>query len=509
MKMTPDAASSSANPPSRRALLAGAVGGIGAWAASALARANPVAAAAGDPIRMGRTNKASGTNTTLQTTSTGPAYRVNQNGTGVAIRGQSAGGNGAYLAAANANKFGVFARNTSATGGAGGAIRAVGGVNIGLYATSSNTAAVVASASNAPAVSASTNVDNAVQGVSSSGVGVAGISTTGTGVSGSGPTGVYGATDSNANGTKAVVGVAFAGSGTTHGVFGESGSTSGSGVTGFNSQTTGTTYGVLGQSNSQSGRGVYGFAAATTGTNFGVYAESASNAGRGLNAKATSTSGATYGAYAESASTGGRGVYGYASAASGTTRGVLGESNSATGAGVYGQNFAGGYGVYSAGHAAVVGNFDVTGTKNFKVDHPLDPANRYLLHHCTEGAEALTLYSGTVRLDARGAATVMLPAWFDGLNTHVRYQLTAVGTSMPGLYVAAKVSKNRFRIAGGAPRGEVSWQLTARRQGVDGPIEIEKPAEERGTYVNPTLYGEPETASLHAKLVARITEAAA
>ena len=465
--MTAHEPSPAVQPRSRRAILAGALTGIGAWAASTLTRGNPVAAASGDPIRMGQTNSAGGTNTTVQTNTTGPAYKVVQNGTGVALRGESTGGNAAFLLAKNKSKFGLFARNSSSSGGSGGAIRAVGGQNIGVLATATNVAAIVGDANAAPGVSGSSDSDT----------GVLGTSISGTGVVGSGPTGVYGNSDSSANQTKGVAGVVFAGTGSTWGVYGESGSTSGIGVNGFTGQGTGTTIGVYGQSNSNAGRGVYGYVPSASGT--------------------------TYGARGEAVSTTGRGVYGYASAASGANRGVLGESNSATGAGVYGQNFAGGYGVYSAGHSAVVGNLDVSGTKNFKVDHPLDPANRYLLHHCTEGAEALTLYSGTVKLGARGAARVSLPAWFDGLNTDVRYQLTAVGASMPGLYVSAKVSGNRFSIAGGVRGGEVSWQLTARRRGVDGPIEIDKPADERGTYVNPKLYGRRESASLLRKLAAR------
>jgi hypothetical protein len=52
---------------SRRALLAGALGGLGAWAASAIGRAAPVEAAAGDPIRMGQLNRAGGTSTDTPT----------------------------------------------------------------------------------------------------------------------------------------------------------------------------------------------------------------------------------------------------------------------------------------------------------------------------------------------------------------------------------------------------------------------------------------------------------
>ncbi|MGH2355354.1 MAG: hypothetical protein ACRDJN_27405, partial [Chloroflexota bacterium] len=91
------------------------------------------------------------------------------------------------------------------------------------------------------------------------------------------------------------------------------------------------------------------------------------------------------------------------------------------------------------------------------------------------------------------------PAWFSGLNGEVRYQLTPIGAAMPGLHVAAAVASNRFRIGRGVPGGEVSWQLTARWLGVDAPVELDKPTHERGTYVNPELYGQPAEKSLRAR----------
>jgi hypothetical protein len=42
---------------SRRVLLAGALGGLATWAASTASRVDPAAAAAGDPMRIGRTNR--------------------------------------------------------------------------------------------------------------------------------------------------------------------------------------------------------------------------------------------------------------------------------------------------------------------------------------------------------------------------------------------------------------------------------------------------------------------
>ena len=77
------------SPRSRRALLAGAIGGLGVWAASAIGRAAPAEAAAGDPIRMGRLNLASSTATTLQTKTSRAALLVNQLGVGAAVKGVS------------------------------------------------------------------------------------------------------------------------------------------------------------------------------------------------------------------------------------------------------------------------------------------------------------------------------------------------------------------------------------------------------------------------------------
>ena len=111
-------------PRSRRALLAGALGGLGVWAASAIGRAAPAEAAAGDPIRMGRLNKASSTATTLQTKTSAPAFLVNQIGAGVAVRGVAtsgraiqglAGSGGTGVWASSPDHYGVHARSDHGT----------------------------------------------------------------------------------------------------------------------------------------------------------------------------------------------------------------------------------------------------------------------------------------------------------------------------------------------------------------------------------------------------------
>jgi hypothetical protein len=144
------------------------------------------------------------------------------------------------------------------------------------------------------------------------------------------------------------------------------------------------------------------------------------------------------------------------------------------------------------------GDVDVTGTltaavKHFRIDDPIDPANKYLVHAAVESSEMKNIYDGTVVLDAQGAATVTLPAWFEAENGEFRYQLTAIGAPSPGLYISRRIAGNRFSIAGGASGVEVSWQVTGVRRDPFArahPFAVEpaKPSAERGTYLHPELY---------------------
>ena len=148
------------------------------------------------------------------------------------------------------------------------------------------------------------------------------------------------------------------------------------------------------------------------------------------------------------------------------------------------------------GNVEVSGNLHVSGTKSFKIDHPLDPANKYLYHAALESSEVLNLYTGNAVLDADGGATVQFPDWFETLNRDFRYQLTAIGAPAPNLHVAQEIQNHSFTIAGGAPGMKVSWQVTGVRQDAwerTNPmvVEVAKPAGERGYYINPELFGAP------------------
>jgi hypothetical protein len=151
----------------------------------------------------------------------------------------------------------------------------------------------------------------------------------------------------------------------------------------------------------------------------------------------------------------------------------------------------------STGAVSITGTLSATGTKNFRIDHPLDPANKYLTHAAIESSEVLNLYSGNAILDDSGAAVVQLPDWFEAINKDFRYQLTPIGAPGRDLYVAEEISGGHFKIAGGTPGGKVSWQVTGVRNDAwettyPMVVEADKGAD-RGHYLTPELYGQPAT----------------
>jgi len=169
--------------------------------------------------------------------------------------------------------------------------------------------------------------------------------------------------------------------------------------------------------------------------------------------------------------------------------GLTGWSTSNGFTGITGGNGAGGVGVFSVGELAA------TGTKSFRIDHPLDPENKYLTHFCAEGPEPLNVYRGNVTLDAAGQAWVTLPDYFAEINRDPSYQLTPIGEAAP-VFVKQKIAGNRFLVAGGKAGMEVSWRVEAVRNDrfvkrYGAAVESAKPADKIGTYLQPELYGQP------------------
>jgi hypothetical protein len=136
----------------------------------------------------------------------------------------------------------------------------------------------------------------------------------------------------------------------------------------------------------------------------------------------------------------------------------------------------------------------------FRIDHPLDPENKYLQHAAVESADMLTVYSGNVVTNSRGRATVKLPAWFEALNRDPRYQLTPIGT-LCNVGIAAEIANSRFTIQSDKPKVKVSWQVTAIRndayaQAHRTRVEVRKGPKERGRYLHPEVHGAPPSRRL-------------
>lgn len=147
-----------------------------------------------------------------------------------------------------------------------------------------------------------------------------------------------------------------------------------------------------------------------------------------------------------------------------------------------------------------VGNIDVTGqifssAKDIRIDHPLDPANKYLVHSSVESSEMMNIYTGNITTDSQGNATVQLPEWFESLNTDFRYQLTVIGQFAQAI-VSQEIENHRFVVKTSAPNVKVSWQVTGIRQDAYAKahtlvVEQEKEVRMRGFYIHPELYGAP------------------
>jgi hypothetical protein len=187
---------------------------------------------------------------------------------------------------------------------------------------------------------------------------------------------------------------------------------------------------------------------------------------------------------------------------SGYTNGIgtAGVANGALAWAIYGASSTGEAGHF-AGRVAILGNLSVSGgISNSVIDHPLDPANRVLVHAAVESSEVLNVYSGNVTTDDEGVAVVQLPDWFEAVNTDFRYQLTCIGRFAQAI-VERQIEANRFTIRTNLADVEVSWLVTARRndawvQAHPFAAEQEKTEAERGYYLTPDAFGQGEAAGI-------------
>ena len=244
--------------------------------------------------------------------------------------------------------------------------------NVGV-ATTSPAAKLHAASPNAGAIA----IYGSANAASGSGQGVKGnaVSPTGTGVSGVAPNSI--STALNAIGVKGLATVGVQGTGEYMGVQGTSPNYA---VFGFTSPDT-------------QGIGVYGRGAqGVKGRSYtGLAVLGDTDSGTGVKGEAYAAGGAV------------KAMHGQCFGANGN--GVVGEASNGTAAyGVWGISSSGYAGVFS-GKALVTGNLS-KGGGSFKIDHPLDPANKYLYHSFVESPDMMNVYNGNVTTDAKGEATV-------------------------------------------------------------------------------------------------------
>lgn len=150
------------------------------------------------------------------------------------------------------------------------------------------------------------------------------------------------------------------------------------------------------------------------------------------------------------------------------------------------------------------------GSGSFVIDHPGDPANKYLRHSFVESPEMVNLYKGEGKLQ-NGKCTIFLPEYFKKLNgspfqnRDMTFQLTSIAGPQnlwgewaeEGNLILLKVSGQK--LDGTPAHGMFYWLVTAVRHdpfAEKNPIIVEevKSPEKKGTYIHPELYVKEESA---------------
>lgn len=117
-----------------------------------------------------------------------------------------------------------------------------------------------------------------------------------------------------------------------------------------------------------------------------------------------------------------------------------------------------------AGDTSITGDLRVSGTKNFRIPHPIKP-DHHLLHGATESPVSGVEYWGEETLDKYGTFTVELPDYFEALTDQ---EGRAVLVTARG-FVAdwGDIKDGHFTVTG-TPGGRFSWLVKAARSAANG-----------------------------------------
>lgn len=404
------------------------------------------------------------TNTAATGTSYGGFFTaVDDLGVGVFGRASGTSGKGVYghAAAVSGSTYGGYFTCTSPSG-------------IGVYSSTGGSYGVHAESTKTSGVAYGGWFETA----STDGYGIVGVASANSGPNVGGSFLCYGTTGT------AIRGIASATTGQSDGAYLEVAGPSSYGVYCWQKAGSGTNFAGYFLADSDFAIACYGRSTATSGSTRGGAFSCESTAGRAVSANAGAGTGTTYGGYFTSDSVSGRGLFGWATSttAGSTPYGVIGQCSTATS----------GFAVFASG------DMGATGVKPFRIDHPIDPENKYLLHYASESPFPQNFYNGNVTTDDSGYAWVKLPDYFAEINANYKYQLTVIDEGDHDEFICAKVVQkirgNKFRIRTNLPNIEVSWEVKADRndQRIRSirPTDVqEKLAEEKGKYQNPEYFG--------------------
>ena len=294
--------------------------------------------------------------------------------------------------------------------------------------------------------------------------------------------------------------------------------------------------GVIGlsQSTNTNGPGVFGRHLSIIGTAPGVLGETDSSSSGAAGVFGTSPAGyGVVGLHQNAAGTT-PGVFGETNSTSASAVGVLGQVNPAAagpgsaavrgvnkgtgswGVGVWGSQGGKGYGVYGSspfGYGVVgaagtkgfagyfFGNVYVSGRLSkaaggFEIDHPLDPAHKFLQHSFVESPDMKDVYDGIATTNAKGFAVVKLPNYFQALNR------TSATSSRRSAACRRWPWRRRSRTTGSRSRARSPIRASPGRSPASGTTGMrtrtgssrqEKPRPSQGKYLHPELYGQPKS----------------
>ena len=143
------------------------------------------------------------------------------------------------------------------------------------------------------------------------------------------------------------------------------------------------------------------------------------------------------------------------------------------------------------GYVNISGDLDVSGTVSkgggsFKIDHPLDPKNKILMHSFVEAPEMLLIYRGTITCNK--FVKLKMPDYFWALNKNISVQVTPINDLSLVSYRVDEKKKEIIILS--EKKVEVSYTIYGIRKdkfALSNPLVVEQNKENPG-YIHPDCF---------------------